>query len=67
VSPASAEQNVLLVPRSVLQLIVTANVVPSLLTLFALIMATVGSPETSVLTRALRRHILENDLFQSAQ
>jgi hypothetical protein len=43
--------------RSLFQLLVTANVVPSLLILFALMMETAHSSETSILTRATRRHI----------
>jgi hypothetical protein len=43
-------------PRSVLQLLITANV-PSSLILFALMLETTGSSETSVLTTATQRHI----------
>jgi hypothetical protein len=46
--------------RSVLQLIVTANVVSSSPILFALIMAMIRFTETSVLTRATRPNIPED-------
>jgi hypothetical protein len=42
--------------RSVLQLSVTTNVVPSSLSLFTLMMEAIRSSETSDLTRAMRRH-----------
>jgi hypothetical protein len=42
---------------SVLQVLVTANVVPSLLIISTLIMEATLSSETSVLTRATCRHI----------
>jgi hypothetical protein len=42
---------------SVLQLLVTANVVPSSPILVTLIKEALSSSETSVLTRAVRRHI----------
>jgi hypothetical protein len=48
-----------------LQLLVTANVVPSLLSLFTLIMEAIRSSETSALTRDIRRHILEDGILHS--
>jgi hypothetical protein len=49
--------------RSVLRLLVTANVVPSALTLFTLMMEAIHSSETSVLTRAAQRHISEDGIL----
>jgi hypothetical protein len=49
--------------RTDVALLVTANVVPSSLILFALIMDAAHSSETSVLTRATRRHIPENGIL----
>jgi hypothetical protein len=51
--------------RTVLRLLVTANVVPSLPILVTLMMETVCSFEASVLTRATRRHIPEDGIFQT--
>jgi hypothetical protein len=48
--------------RTVLQLLVTANVVSSSLILFALMMEAIRSSETSVLTRATWRHIPDDIL-----
>jgi hypothetical protein len=45
-----------------LQLLVTANVMPCSLTLSVLIMQAIRSTEKSVLTRATRRQILENGI-----
>jgi hypothetical protein len=50
--------------RRLLQLLVTADV-PSLLILFTLMMEVTFSPETSVFTRAIRRHIPEDDVLHS--
>jgi hypothetical protein len=47
-----------------LQLLVTANVVCSVLIHFTLTME--ATSETSVLTRATQRHITENSIFQFA-
>jgi hypothetical protein len=48
--------------NSVLQLLVTANVVPSTLNLFTLMMVAIRSSETLFLTRATRRHIPEDGI-----
>jgi hypothetical protein len=48
--------------NSVLQLLVTVNVVPSSPILVTLLMELIRSSETSVLTRATRRHIAEDDI-----
>jgi hypothetical protein len=50
--------------RSVLQLLVTANV-PCWLILVTLMMVLIRSFETSVLTGATRRHIPEDDILHS--
>jgi hypothetical protein len=50
---------------SVLQLLVTANVVPSSLILFILMMEAIGFFETSILIRATRYHIPEDDILHS--
>jgi hypothetical protein len=51
--------------RGVLQLLVTANVVPIVLIIFILMMEAIISSETSVLTRTTRRHILGNSTVHS--
>jgi hypothetical protein len=47
------------------QLLVTANVVPSSLFLFTLMMEAIHSPETSILTGATLRHIPEDGILDS--
>jgi hypothetical protein len=49
--------------HSVLQLLVTANVVPSPLFLFTLMMEETRYAEMSILTRATRRRIPEDDIL----
>jgi hypothetical protein len=50
---------------SLLQLLVSANVVPSSQILFTLMMEAVRSPEISVLTRATWSNIPHNDILHS--
>jgi hypothetical protein len=50
---------------SVLELLVIANVIPSSLILFTLMMKAIRSYETSVLTRVTRRHIIEDSILHS--
>jgi hypothetical protein len=51
--------------RSVLRLLVAANVVPSSPIFVTLMMEAIHSSETSVLRRAARRHIPENGILHS--
>jgi hypothetical protein len=51
--------------RNLLQLLVTANVVPSLLILLTLTMVALRSSETKALTRAIRRNIPEDGILHS--
>jgi hypothetical protein len=53
--------------RSVLQLLVPANIVPSSLIIFAPIIVAIRSSETSVLTGATRRHITKDDILHFYQ
>jgi hypothetical protein len=51
--------------RYVLQLLVTANFVPSSLIIFTLMMEKIHSPEKSVLTRATQRYIPEGCILHT--
>jgi hypothetical protein len=51
--------------RSVLQLLVTASVVPTSRIIVTLMMEAMLSTEMSPLTRATRRHISEDDILPS--
>jgi hypothetical protein len=50
------------VSRSVLRLLITADVVPSSPILIILMMEAIRSSETSILTRAARHNIREDDI-----
>jgi hypothetical protein len=49
--------------RSLHLVLVTANVVPSSPRLLTLMMEAMRSSETSIITRAARNNILQNDIF----
>jgi hypothetical protein len=48
----------------VFQLLVTVNVVPSSPNLVALMMEEVSSPETSAVTKTIRRHITDDGIVE---
>jgi hypothetical protein len=50
--------------RSVLLLLVTANIVPRSPILVTLMLEAISFSETSVITRATRRHIPQNSILQ---
>jgi hypothetical protein len=62
VRPDVSEGEKLVFLRSVLQLLVTANVVPSSL-IVTLMMEEIRSSEKSVLVRPIRRHIPESGIL----
>jgi hypothetical protein len=59
------KNDVIIFPRSVLRLLVTANVVPRLPILVTLIMESIRSSDTSVLIKAMRRNIPEDGILRS--
>jgi hypothetical protein len=61
----NVSHNKLIFLRSLLQLLVTANVVPSSLIRFILMMEVTRSSATSVLKRTTQRHIPEDDIHPS--
>jgi hypothetical protein len=52
-------------PRSVLRLLITANILPSSQLLATLLMEAIFSTKTSVLTREARRNIPQDDILHS--
>jgi hypothetical protein len=65
VTPCGSCKNRQVILHSPLQLLVTANIVPSSLILVTLMMEAILSSKTSVLTRVTRRHIPEDGTLHS--
>jgi hypothetical protein len=59
------EDTILQILCSVLRLLLTANIVPSSLILYTLMMEAVRSSVTSILTRTIRHNVPEDDILHS--